>query len=127
MKLLGVSVEQVGAWIVKGELKIVDGFVTERAFQDFCRKSGAELNAALLGSDIRDWLADGYMLRLPTDGQTGSVPSSGQACLVTRQCPKCHRRMRGNVFFRHVKNCKGASSEGTVAIPASPLRTGMQM
>jgi hypothetical protein len=127
VKLLGVSMEQVRAWIVKGELKIVDGFVTERAFQDFCRKCGAELNGLLLGNDIRDWLADGYSLCIPADGGGGSVPSSARHALVTRQCQKCQRRMRGNVFFKHVKNCKGAADEGKVAIPTSPLRNNLQV
>lgn len=127
VKVLGVSMEQVRAWIIKGELKIVDGFVTERAFQDFCRKCGAELNGALLGNDIRDWLADGYTLRLPADGGAGALPPSAKHALVTRRCQKCQRRMRGNVFFKHVKNCTGAVPEGKVAIPASHLRTGMAL
>ena len=125
-KLFGVSIEQVRAWIVKGKLKIMDGFVTERAFQDFCRKCGAELNGVLLGNDIRDWLADGYTLRLPADGGAGSVPPSAKHALVTRQCHKCKRRIRGNVFFKHVKNCKGAAAEGKLAIPTSPFRTNLQ-
>ncbi len=122
VKLFGVSMEQVRAWIVKGELKIVDGFVTERAFQDFCRKCGAELNGVLLGNDIRDWLADGYTLRLPADGAAGSVPSSAKHALVTRQCQKCQRRIRGNVFFKHVKNCKGLVSEKKTSAVAASLR-----
>lgn len=127
VKLLGVSIEQVRAWIVKGELKIVDGFVTERAFQDFCRKCGAELNGVLLGNDIRDWLADGYMLRLPAGGDASSVPSSAKHALVTRQCQKCKRRMRGNVFFKHVKTCKGLVSEKkTRAVAASLYEPGFQ-
>jgi hypothetical protein len=127
VKLLGVNMEQVRAWIVKGELKIVDGFVTERAFQDFCRNCGAELNGVLLGNDIRDWLAGGYSLRISADGGGGSVPSSAKHALVTRQCPKCQKRMRGNIFFKHVKNCKGAAAEGKVAIRTSPLRTNLQL
>jgi len=127
VKLLGVNMEQLRAWIVKGELKIVDGFVTERAFQDFCRKCGAELNGVLLGEDIRDWLAEGYTLRLPSDIDLGTVPSSAKHALVTRQCPKCQKRMRGNVFFKHVKDCKDVVSEGKVAIPASALHTRMQL
>ena len=43
-KLLGVDVGQVREWIVEGKLKIVDGFATERAFQDFCKKRGVELS-----------------------------------------------------------------------------------
>ena len=64
-KLLGVTVEEVRAWIAKGKLKIVDTFVTDRAFEAFCKKCGTELNHAFLGRGIRDWLVDEYGLRLP--------------------------------------------------------------
>jgi hypothetical protein len=37
-KLLGVTVEQVRECIAKGKLKIVDTFVTDRAFEAFCKK-----------------------------------------------------------------------------------------
>ena len=65
-KLLGVTVEEVRAWIAKGKLQIVDTFVTDRAFEAFCKKCGKELNQALLGRGIRDWLVDEYGLRLPS-------------------------------------------------------------
>jgi len=106
-RFLGVSTDQVRVWIAKGQLKIADGFVTERAFQDFCRKCGTQLNAALLGDEVRGWLAEGYTLRLPAGKGTDSVAPCERHALVTRQCPKCERRMRGNVFFKHLKNCKG--------------------
>lgn len=120
-KLLRVSVEQVRLWIAKGELKIVDGFVTERAFQDFCRKCGPVLNRPLLGDEVRDWLVDGYALRVSGEPNAGSVHPSEKHALVTRQCPACRRRIRGNGFFTHVKTCKVASSEGKVALPAPPF------
>lgn len=118
-RLLRVSVEQVRAWIENGELRIVDGFVTERAFQDFCRKCGAELNGGLLGDEVRDWLVDGYALPSAAEKNAGSVPPSEKHALVTRQCPKCRTRMRGNVFFRHVKTCKGTASENKNALAVS--------
>src|SRR5581483_7924865 len=120
-RLLRVSPEQVRMWIAKGELKIVDGFVTERAFQDFCRKCGPILNRPLLGEEVRDWLVDGYALRVPGEPSAGSVNPSEKHALVTRQCPRCPRRIRGNGFFTHLKNCKGAVSEGKVALPSPPL------
>ena len=126
-KLLRVSLEQVRMWIAIGELKIVDGFVTERAFQDFCRKCGPVLNRPLLGDEVRDWLVDGYALRVSSEPTASSVHPSEKHALVTRQCPKCPRRIRGNGFFTHVKNCNGAVSEGKVAPPAPPLRLGIQL
>jgi hypothetical protein len=109
-KLLGVDVVRVREWIVEGKLKIADGFVTERAFQDFCKKRGSELNSALLGTEVRDWLVEGYSL--PVDADASGIPGNQKHALVTRRCPGCRRPMRGNIFFRHVKNCKGTSLEG---------------
>ena len=126
-RLLRVSLEQVRMWIAKGELKIVDGFVTERAFQDFCRKCGPVLNRPLLGEEVRDWLVDGYALRVSGEPNAGSVHPSEKHALVTRQCPRCPRQIRGNGFFTHLKNCKGTVSEGKVAPPASPPRLGIQL
>lgn len=117
-KLLGVDVGQVREWIVEGKLKIVDGFVTERAFQDFCKKRGSELNSTLLGNEVRNWLVEGYSLPVDADADASSIPGNQKHALVTRRCPGCRRPMRGNIFFRHVKNCKGTSLEGKHAFLA---------
>ena len=110
-KLLGVDLVQVREWIVEGKLKIVDGFVTERAFQDFCKQRGSELNSALLGNEVRDWLVEGYSL--PVDAEVGasSIPGNQKHALVTRRCPGCRRPMRGNIFFRHIKKCVKTTAE----------------
>jgi hypothetical protein len=126
-RLLRVSPDQVRMWIAKGKLRIVDGFVTERAFQDFCQKCGPLLNRPLLGDEVRDWLVDGYALRVSGEANAGSVHPSEKHALVTRQCPRCPRRIRGNGFFTHVKKCKGAVSEGKVAVPAPPLSMGVRL
>jgi hypothetical protein len=126
-KLLRVSLEQVRMWIAKGDLKIVDGFVTERAFQDFCRKCGPILDRPLLGQEVRDWLVDGYALHVSGEPSAGSVNPSEKHALVTRECPRCRKRIRGNGFFTHVKNCKGMVSEGKVAPAVPPLRLGVQL
>ena len=107
-KFLSVDLEQVRQWIISGELKIVDGFVTERAFQDFCSKRGSELNGLLLGDEIRDWLVEGYSLPAATENGTPPMPGNQKHALITRRCPGCRRLMRGNIFFRHIKNCKGS-------------------
>jgi hypothetical protein len=105
-KFLGVEVGQVRGWIVEGKLKILDGFVTERAFQDFCKNRGTELNSALLGNEVRDWLVEGYSLRVDANSPTPNIPGNQKHALVTRRCPGCRRLIRGNIFFRHVKSCK---------------------
>lgn len=110
-RLLGVDVGQVREWIVEGKLKIVDGFVTERAFQDFCKKRGLELNSALLGNEVRDWLVDGYSLPISDETVRPLVPGNQKHALVTRRCPGCRRPMRGNIFFRHIKTCTRRQTE----------------
>lgn len=104
-KLLGVDVGEIREWIVEGKLKIVDGFVTERAFQDFCKQCGSELNSALLGNEVRDWLVEGYSLPVAAGADASSIPGNQKHALVTRRCPGCRRPMRGNIFFRHIKTC----------------------
>jgi len=111
-RLLGTDVEQVREWIVEGKLKIVDGFVTERAFQNFCKSHGSELNDAFLGKEVRDWLVRGYSLPVGTDSPAPPMPGNQKHALVTRQCPGCRRPMRGNIFFRHIKNCKLTGTAG---------------
>jgi hypothetical protein len=113
-KILGADIEQVRNWITTGELKIVDGFVTERAFQDFCKKPGSELNFGLLGDEVRDWLVEGYSMRPLARNDAAPIPGNEKHALIIRQCPTCRRPMRGNIFFRHVKTCKrtGAIKDG---------------
>jgi len=119
-RLLGVDVGQVREWIVEGKLKIVDGFVTERAFQDFCKKRGSELNSALLGNEVRDWLVDGYSLPISDETVPPVVPGNQKHALVTRRCPGCRRPMRGNIFFRHIKTCMRRQTErALVAFPST--------
>jgi hypothetical protein len=114
-KLLGIDVGQVHEWIVQGKLKIVDGFVTERAFQDFCKQRGSELNSALLGNEVRDWLVDGYSLPISDETVPPPVPGNQKHALVTRRCPGCRRPMRGNIFFRHIKTCTRRQKERALA------------
>jgi hypothetical protein len=116
-KLMGVTVEQVLEWIAKGKLKIVDTFVTDRAFEAFCKKCGPQLNPVLLNQGVRDWLVEEYGLRVSDEKDSRSVPPTEKHALVTRQCPKCQKPMRGNIFFRHLKNCKGLTSGSKGEVP----------
>lgn len=106
-KLLGAELEEVRNWIVSGDLKIVDGFVTKRAFQEFCEKRSSEINCALLGNDVRDWLVEGYPLPVHAESVAPAMPGNQKHALITRHCPKCKRPIRGNIFFRHIKGCEG--------------------
>jgi hypothetical protein len=55
---------------------------------------------------------------LPVDADASGIPGNQKHALVTRRCPGCRRSMRGNIFFRHVKKCKGTSLEGKHAFLA---------
>lgn len=114
-KLLGVDLRQIREWIVEGKVKIVDGFVTERAFQDFCKNRGLELNTALLGNELRDWLVEGYSLPVDSDAGASSISGNLKHALVTRRCPGCRRPMRGNIYFRHIRNCAQNSTAGSLS------------
>jgi hypothetical protein len=107
--LLGVPRAQVQAWIATGQLRVVDPFVTDRAFEEFCKKHGHELETALIDPPIAKWLLTEYgASELAT--KTGVVSRSQKHARVVRACP-CGRKIAGNAYFRHVKRC--SSSAGT--------------
>ena len=47
-KILNMEVVDVQKLISAGQLKLMDTFVTDRSFEDFCRKHGNEINMALI-------------------------------------------------------------------------------
>ncbi|HEY5176023.1 MAG TPA: hypothetical protein VII95_10725, partial [Terriglobales bacterium] len=58
--LLGVPVSQVQAWISAGQLRVMDTFVTDRSFEEFCKNHGEELKASLIDAPIAKWLVSEY-------------------------------------------------------------------
>ena len=102
-ELLGVDVEQVQTLISAGELKVLDTFVADRAFEDFCKKYGHEFNVSLMDPGTAKWLINDYgVARPPTPCETTS--RAQKHALVVRTC-KCGRKIAGNVYFRHVRHC----------------------
>lgn len=99
--LLGIPLEQLQTLISEGKLKVLDPFVTDRSFEELCRKHGDQINMSLIDPATAKWLVDEY----------GASNASGQAisraqkhALVVRAC-KCGRKISGNVFFKHVRHC----------------------
>jgi hypothetical protein len=105
---LNLEVVDVEKLISAGQLKLVDTFVADRAFEDFCRKHGGEINLALIDTATRRWLVRDYGVRETVDGKI--VPRAQKHALVIREC-WCGRRIAGNVYFRHLKHCYSAGAQ----------------
>lgn len=107
--VLGVTVAQVQSWICEGQLRVVDTFVTERSFEEFCRKHSDEINTAMIDHDVRKWLVEGY--GLPDNATTNHVVSRAQKHALTIRTCRCGRKIAGNVYFRHVRRCATVTKE----------------
>jgi hypothetical protein len=106
---LSVPIRQVQDWISGGQLKVLDTFVTDRSFDEFCKKHGTEINLALIDPATAKWLIDEYGVPSPsTDCRT--VGRALKHALVVRTC-KCGREIAGNVYFKHKKNCSWATGD----------------
>lgn len=114
--LLGVAVAEVQDWVCKGQLRVLDAFVTERSFEEFCKKHGEQINKALIDPEVVKWLMEEY--GLPGSGGNSPVISRAQKhALVVRTC-SCGRKIAGNVYFKHLRYC--------AVIAAGPKRTVLQ-
>jgi hypothetical protein len=103
-ELLGVTVAQVQSGISVGQLRLVDTFVTDRAFEEFCKKHGDQINMMLIDPATTKWLVSEYgVSQSVTDGAT--VWGVQKHALVTRAC-QCGRKIAGNAYFRHVRTCQ---------------------
>ena len=104
--LLVVSLAQVQSWISDGQLRVLDTFVTDRAFEEFCKKHGDEINTSLIDPATVKWLVSEY--GVPNLAETNRRVSRAQKhALLVRTCA-CGRRIAGNAYFRHVKICQSA-------------------
>jgi hypothetical protein len=98
--ILGVEVERIQSMICDGTLKIVDPFVTDRQFEEFCKKHGHEANLSLLDPATAKWLATEYAV--PKPESKGAASRAQKHALVVRAC-KCGKKIAGNAYFRHIK------------------------
>src|SRR5208283_2878721 len=106
--LIGASLTEVQTWISAGQLRVLDPFVTDRAFEEFCRKHGDELNLALIDPATAKWLVSEYGAS-PSTAHDGAVPRVQKHVLVIRACG-CGRKIAGNAYFRHVRTCQSVAA-----------------
>jgi hypothetical protein len=100
--LLGLAVEQVQDLICSSKLSVFDPFVTDRSFEEFCRKHRHEINLALIDPATRGWLMSEYGV---ADCDCQRVSRAQKHAVVIRTC-KCGRSIAGNVYFNHVRHCR---------------------
>jgi len=101
-KVLNLEVGNVQKLISVGHLKLVDTFVTDRAFEEVCGRHGCAINMALIEPSTRNWLMKEYGVADPVDEK--NLPRAQKHSLVVR-ARKCARKIAGNVYFRHVRHC----------------------
>ena len=107
--LLGVELSNVQSLISAGHLRLVDTFVTDRAFEEFCKKHGDEINKAIIDSATVKWLVSEYGVS-QTANSSSLVSRAHKHALTIREC-KCGRRIAGNAYFIHIKRCTVVASE----------------
>jgi hypothetical protein len=107
--LIGVTVAQVQSLICAGQLRVVDTFVTDRSFEEFCKKYGGEINTTLMDPATAKWLVNEY--GVPGSASKDRAVSRAQKHALTIRTCKCGKKIAGNVYFKHVKSCRAATQE----------------
>src|SRR5215813_3879614 len=134
--VLGVTVARVQEMISSGQFKLVDWFVTDRSFEDSCKKHGSEINLGLLDPATAKWLRNEY--GVPDVAlNTANISRAQRHALIIRTCV-CGQQIAGNPYFRHIRKCRVASgatntnrsnapdSSNRVPVIDQPLRSTKQ-
>lgn len=110
---LGVSIEAVEQYIAKGVLELCDSRITEKSLRSFCRRYGSMINHDFLNQETRAWLKDSLDL-VPGAGESAAraLEPYRRHARVVRKCKRCGHTFRGNVYFRHIKRCRGVAAGG---------------
>ena len=96
-KALNLQVEDVQKLISVGQLKLVDTFVTDRAFEEFCRRHGTAINMALIDASTRKWLVSEY--GIPDHIEEKRLPRAQKHALIVRAC-KCGKKDSRQCFLQ---------------------------
>jgi len=106
--ILGLTLARVQELISTRQLKLVDLFVTDRAFEEFCKKHGSEISMALINAPTAKWLRNEY--GVPDTGMNAVRVSRAQKhALLVRICV-CGQMIAGNPYFRHIRACRAAGA-----------------
>src|SRR5271169_5039636 len=117
--LLGVTVAEVQSGVSAGQLRLIDTFVTDRSFEEFCKKHGDRINMTLIDPATAKWLVSEYgVSQSAANGMT--VSRVQKHALVIRAC-HCGRKIAGNAYFRHVRTCQSEAAASTRS-PIQPSR-----
>src|SRR5215831_443420 len=84
-EILGVDPKQVQTWISAGQLKVKDTFVTDRSFEEFCKKYGFGTNLPLIDRATRKWLIEEYGVA-PAQADGEKVSRAQKHALVVKTC-----------------------------------------
>jgi hypothetical protein len=106
--ILGLEIEHVQSLICAGTLKVVDPFVTDRQFEEFCKNHGSEINLSLLDPATAKWLVKEYGVPQPLSNS--AVASRAQKHALTVRACECGKKIAGNAYFRHVRSCPAATN-----------------
>jgi hypothetical protein len=117
--LLSIDISRVQDLIAAGELKLANTFVTDRAFEEFCKKHSDEISIALIDPATARWLVKEYGVS-PSATDVTSVPRALKHALVVRAC-KCGRKIAGNPYFRHIKSCQSMTAPAAQRATASAM------
>lgn len=111
---LGMPVEAIKDLIARRALRLYDPTITEKSLKDFSRHHGSLINYEFLNRETKDWLQSSMdFVRSSGESMSRPLESLRKHARIVRECEKCGHKIRGNVFFSHIKRCGRKVSENS--------------